>query len=344
MESEPAVKVRAAREDDLELLPVIQIASGTAFREIGMVAIADAAPLPGQALADYQQAGHAWVAVTGADIPIGFIVVDLIDGRAHIEQVSVHPDHARRGIGGRLIDHAGHWAAAQGIDALTLSTFRTVPWNGPYYARLGFRDMEPGEITPGLAAVLDNEAAHGIDPATRVCMWRATAPSPVDPPPTGAERAMLEGWLDFHRTTLLAKCDGLNDQQRKHRPIATSLMSLHGLMRHTADVERNWFQRAIGHQPDMPGIYLTSDNTDADWAPLDDADWGADVAIWQEECERSRQTAAAHSLDDTGTGLRGGQYGEFSLRWVYNHMIEEYAQHNGHADLIREMIDGRVSD
>jgi hypothetical protein len=70
----------------------------------------------------------------------------------------------------------GRWAAARGIDALTLVTFRAVPWNGPYYARLGFRDMAPGEITPGLAAVLDDEAAHGIDPATRACMCRpATA-------------------------------------------------------------------------------------------------------------------------------------------------------------------------
>jgi GNAT superfamily N-acetyltransferase len=174
MDGAPAVRVRAAREDDLELLPVIQIAAGIAFREIGMVAIADADPLSRSALTAYQQAGHAWVAVTGEDIPAGFIVVDLIDGRAHIEQVSVHPHHARRGIGRMLINHVDRWAAGQGIDALTLSTFHAVPWNGPYYARLGFRDMAPGEITPGLAAVLDDEVEHGIDPAARVCMYRAT--------------------------------------------------------------------------------------------------------------------------------------------------------------------------
>jgi GNAT superfamily N-acetyltransferase len=168
------VRVRQAGQADLELLPLIQIAAGAAFREIGMAAIADAAPLAGPALAAYQQAGRAWVAVTGEDIRTGFIVVDLIDGRAHIEQVSVHPDHAGQGIGGLLINYVGGWAAGQGIDALTLTTFRTVPWNGPYYARLGFRDMNPDEITPGLAAVLDDEAAHGIDLATRVCMWRAT--------------------------------------------------------------------------------------------------------------------------------------------------------------------------
>jgi GNAT superfamily N-acetyltransferase len=135
MESRANTRVREAREDDLDLLPEIQVAAGTAFREIGLVAIADSAPLSGPALAAYQQAGHAWVAVTGEDTPAGFIVLDLIDGRAHIEQVSVHPDHARRGIGGLLINHVDRWAAAQGIDALTLATFRAVPWNGPYYAR-----------------------------------------------------------------------------------------------------------------------------------------------------------------------------------------------------------------
>jgi GNAT superfamily N-acetyltransferase len=167
-------QVRTAREDDLELLPAIQLAAGAAFRDIGMAAIADSAPLAAEALAAYQRAGHAWVAVTADDVPSGFIVVDLIDGRAHIEQVSVHPDHARRGIGGLLINHVDRWAAGQGIDALTLATFRAVPWNGPYYARLGFRDMAPAEITAGLAALLDDEAAHGIDPAARVCMYRAT--------------------------------------------------------------------------------------------------------------------------------------------------------------------------
>lgn len=166
--------MRAATQDDLELLPGIQIAAGAAFRDIGMAPIADAAPLSGPALAAYQQAGHAWVAVTGEDVPLGFIVVDLIDGCAHIEQVSVHPDHARRGIGGMLINHVDRWAAGQGINALTLVTFSAVPWNGPYYARLGFRGIGPGEITPGLAAVLDDEAAHGIDLAARVCMFRAT--------------------------------------------------------------------------------------------------------------------------------------------------------------------------
>ncbi len=76
-----------------------------------------------------------------------------------------------------------------------------------------------------------------------------------------------------------------------------------------------------------------------DWAPLDNADWERDLATWQAACGQSRLTAARHGLDDIGVGVRGGQRAEFSLRWIYSHMIEEYARHNGHADLIRELVD-----
>ncbi|MHB1885968.1 MAG: mycothiol transferase, partial [Acidimicrobiales bacterium] len=81
---------------------------------------------------------------------------------------------------------------------------------------------------------------------------------------------------------------------------------------------------------------------EADQSPLDGADWEKDLAAWQAECEVSRTTAAARGLDDLGVGSRDGEPGEVSLRWICTHMIEEYARHNGHADLIREMIDGSV--
>jgi len=164
-------------------------------------------------------------------------------------------------------------------------------------------------------------------------------PEPVDPPFTGPERAGLEGWLEYHRALLLLKCEGLDDEERKRRPVPTSLMSLHGMVRHMADVERNWFGRALG-QPDLPAIFLSDKAKDVDWAPLDGADWAADLAAWKAECAHSRLTAAAHGLDDIGVAVRGGHRAEFSLRWIYNHMIEEYAQHNGHADLIRELVTG----
>ena len=164
-------------------------------------------------------------------------------------------------------------------------------------------------------------------------------PRRVEPSYLLGERDMLEGWLEFHRTTLLLKCEGLDDAARKSRPVPTSLLSLHGLVRHMAEVERSWFRRTLLREPDLPYIYCaTQDWDDQDLVPLDDADWEADVAIWKAECEASRQAAVSHSLDDTG--IRRGD--AVSLRWIYTHMVEEYARHNGHADLIRELIDGAV--
>jgi uncharacterized damage-inducible protein DinB len=160
----------------------------------------------------------------------------------------------------------------------------------------------------------------------------------TEPPYVLPEREMLEAWLEFHRTTLLLKCEGLDDAARKARPIPTSKLSLHGLVRHCAEVERNWFRRALLNEPSAPWIWLDPAVEDSELVPLDDADWQADLAAWQAECEASRAAAARFDLDHTG--VRHGQ--PVSLRWIYNHMIEEYARHNGHADLIRELVDGQV--
>jgi len=152
------------------------------------------------------------------------------------------------------------------------------------------------------------------------------------------ERAMLEAWLEFHRVTLLIKCEGLDDAGRKARPVPTSKLSLHGIVRHMAEVERNWFRRVLGREPETPPIWYDPAVEDSELVPLDEADWEADLVAWQVECDSSRTAAAAHQLDDLG--LRHGK--ECSLRWIYVHMIEEYARHNGHADLIRELVDGEV--
>lgn len=160
----------------------------------------------------------------------------------------------------------------------------------------------------------------------------------IEPPFVLGERAMLEGWLEFHRTTLLLKCEGLDDAARKRRPVPTSKLSLHGLVRHMAEVERNWFRRVLLRDGLAPQIWSDPAVDDSELVPLDDADWDADLAAWQAECAASRAAAEAHELDDTG--LRRGK--PCSLRWIYTHMIEEYARHNGHADLIRELIDGSV--
>ena len=162
-------------------------------------------------------------------------------------------------------------------------------------------------------------------------------PRRSEPPYILSERAMLEAWLEFHRTTLLLKCEGLDDVSRKARPIASSLLSLHGLLRHMAEVERGWFRRTL-LVDDCGWIWYDPSIEDSELVPLDDADWEADVATWQAECDASRTAAAAHALDDTG--LRHGE--PCSLRWIFVHMIEEYARHNGHADLLRELVDGAV--
>jgi uncharacterized damage-inducible protein DinB len=163
-------------------------------------------------------------------------------------------------------------------------------------------------------------------------------PRRSEPPYVLGDREMLEAWLEFHRTTLLLKCEGLDDAARKARPVPTSKLSLHGLVRHMAEVERGWFQRALAQDPGAPYLWRDPAIDDSELVPLDDADWAADIAAWHAECERSRRTAASHELQDTG--IRQGE--PCTLRWIYVHMIEEYARHNGHADLIRELLDGAV--
>ncbi len=163
-------------------------------------------------------------------------------------------------------------------------------------------------------------------------------PRRVEPPLVLGERAMLDAWLDFHRATLLLKCEGLDSRGRTARPVATSKLSLHGLVRHMAEVERNWFNRVLLRDPEVASIWADPAVEDRELIPLHHADWNADLATWQAECERSRATAASRELDDTG--LRHGA--PCSLRWIYVHMIEQYARHNGHADLIRELVDGAV--
>ncbi|GHJ48174.1 GCN5 family N-acetyltransferase [Catellatospora sp. TT07R-123] len=167
------MRIRAVREAELPVLQDIERAAGEWFRGIGMPEIAEDEPLPLDVLAGYRQAGRAWVAAdAAADAAVGYLIADVVDGNLHVEQVSVHPGCARRGVGRRLLDHLAEHAAADGVPALTLTTFADVPWNGPYYRRCGFVVLDDGEITPGLRAVREREAAHGLDRWPRVCMRR----------------------------------------------------------------------------------------------------------------------------------------------------------------------------
>jgi GNAT superfamily N-acetyltransferase len=168
------VSIRLAVPADLALLQELEMAGGELFRRIGMTEVADHAPPPLHVLRTYQRAGRAWVAAGAADQPVGYILVKILDGAAYIEQVTVHPDHQRQGLGRALIDTAARWASTQSLPALTLSTFRDVAWNAPYYAGLGFEELPEEALTPGLLAIRAEQTKIGLDPADRVFMRRAT--------------------------------------------------------------------------------------------------------------------------------------------------------------------------
>ena len=163
----------------------------------------------------------------------------------------------------------------------------------------------------------------------------------VEPAPTGLdERESYRRWLEYHRETLLMKCDGLTPEQLGLRSVEPSSMSLQGLIRHMTEVERNWFLRTLAGES-IPPIYYSDDDPDGDFDNLDPAKVDEEMARYHETLERCREAeAAAASLDDTG--IRRGE--AVSLRWIMVHMVEEYARHNGHADLIRERIDGTTGD
>jgi GNAT superfamily N-acetyltransferase len=161
-------QIRPPRPDELEALLDIERAAGRAFLDVGMPEIARDEPGTVEELEAHRVDGRAWVAVDEADRPVAYLLSDLVDGCAHVEQVSVAPSHARRGLGAALIEHLGAVARTP----LTLTTFRDVPWNAPYYERLGFTVVEPADRGPELAALVRREAARIPSDAPRVAMRR----------------------------------------------------------------------------------------------------------------------------------------------------------------------------
>ena len=161
-----------------------------------------------------------------------------------------------------------------------------------------------------------------------------------DPPLLGDERATLVGFLEYQRATLAGKCRGLDPAELRTRSVPPSPLSLLGLVRHMAEVERAWFRirfsgEAIGYR------WITDDDPNADFDHVEDADVPEAFAAWEKERTAADRIIAAASLDDTFE-LEG--HGTISLRWVLVHLVEEYARHNGHADLLRERIDGATGE
>ena len=164
---------------------------------------------------------------------------------------------------------------------------------------------------------------------------RAFGPGAV---PVGDERALADAWLELGRQTLLWKCGGLTAEQLKLRVIEPSRLSLLGLVRHMAEVERDWFRtRFAGERPGY--LYCTDDDQQAEF-DVDEADAEADYATYLREVETVRRLVSGRALDERYLDPNRGQ--EMNLRWIYDSMLVEYARHNGHADLLRERIDGRT--
>jgi hypothetical protein len=156
-------------------------------------------------------------------------------------------------------------------------------------------------------------------------------------PFVGDERATLTATLDWHRQTFELKCIGVPPERLSDKSIPPSGLSLHGLVRHLAAVERWWFRQQFAGE-DVPNLYYSDDDPNQDFDSLD-GDPAEAFAVWRAECDHARQiVAGTPSLDQTGIRRSGGQ--PISLRRILVDMIAEYARHDGHADLLRERIDG----
>jgi uncharacterized damage-inducible protein DinB len=174
--------------------------------------------------------------------------------------------------------------------------------------------------------------------------WTAPVVTRPPTPNVAPERVAIETLLDHHRATLLWKCGGLTGEQLAARTVPTSTMSLLGLVRHLSDVERSWFRRRVAGEP-IEALYWSDASPDGDFDDLDPAEAEANFATYAREVEAARAVLAEHDYDDTFVRRQhDGTEETIDIRTLVLHMIEEYARHNGHADLLREAIDGAVGE
>ena len=159
--------IRPAHPADLPSLPHIERAAAALFRHTPYGHLAEDEPQTTEVDLERE---HVWVAVDARDQPVAFAIAHRLDLSVHLHEVDVHPLHARQGLGRRLIEAVAQWARAQGVPALTLTTFQDVPWNGPYYTRLGFRTLDPETLSHDLRAIRQREQAGGLPMEHRICM------------------------------------------------------------------------------------------------------------------------------------------------------------------------------
>jgi GNAT superfamily N-acetyltransferase len=164
--------IRVARPEEVPRLTQIEALAGTIFSGLGLIDEALDVSFPLDDLARLVGEGQVWVACTANDVAVGMVIASARDGVAYVEEMDVLPEHGGRGLGARLLARVCAWAQAHGHGAVTLSTFRDVRWNGPFYRKHGFRDLQPAQWTPGMHAIREKEARHGLRVDARVFMRR----------------------------------------------------------------------------------------------------------------------------------------------------------------------------
>jgi hypothetical protein len=184
----------------------------------------------------------------------------------------------------------------------------------------------------GITVPSMNSTSQASTIVTAASSWTAPAVGRTAPPHLADERVRLDSWLDFQRATLLHKCTGLTGEQLAARPVASSQLSLLGLVRHQAANERGWFRIRFA-RADVSDLY---ESADSEFTQADPAAAEADFATYLAEVALARAAVHGRGLDERF----GDERVTVDLRWLYAHMIGEYARHNGHADMIRELVDG----
>lgn len=178
MSAEKSYTIRSAHREDLPSLPPIEQAAAQLFRTTNYAWIGDDEGMSLETLEHWFTSGKIWVVVDSHDAPVGFAIAREIDNTAYLHEIDIHPQHSRQGLGTHLIDAVTAWARENDYPHVTLSTFIDVPWNAPYYQRLGFHSLEESALGPGLQEVRAHEAESGLPIERRVCMARAVASSP----------------------------------------------------------------------------------------------------------------------------------------------------------------------
>ena len=164
--------IRAARAGDLDALPAIEQKAAARFAPYGLAETLSNILTPSELLGEGMQADRLWVATDESDRPVGFALASVVGDNAHLDELDVHPAHGRRGLGTALVEAVCDWASASGYRVITLTTLGHIPWNAPWYQRLGFRVLEEGELTEALRNLLREEIQRGLPAEQRVAMYR----------------------------------------------------------------------------------------------------------------------------------------------------------------------------